>query len=468
MDEILGQPLREIAKAIATNQVSAKQVTKAYLDKIESVNPALNAIVRLEPETAMKYADRCDLALKGGESPGKLFGVPMTIKDSLDTYDMVTTWGTSGRKDFRPGRDATCVERVRNEGAVLMGKTNTPEFTLSFTTDNTIFGKTNNPFNLNRTPGGSSGGAAAIIAAGGSPFDIGTDTAGSIRLPCHFCGVAGIKPTTGRVPCTGNSLPVAGLLAPLTQPGPMARYVDDLILLMEVISGPDNIDPHAIPVPWMDPYNINVEQLRFGYHTDNGIKTPDASIVAAVNGVIQHLSDAHIAVVEVRPTGLEMTGFLFGQLFSADNGDMVNALLEDSHTDQPSPTVLELIENTNNGANASDIAQIINLWHNYQSSMLSYFDDFDILLTPVNAHTATTHDQETDFSAYTYTAAYNLTGWPSVVIRADTDPNGLPIGIQVLARPFREDQCLAVASWLEAKIGTFAAPLVDSPLPQDH
>ena len=206
MEEFLDESVRNIARAITGGLVSSKQLTRGFLDRIEKVNPDLNAVVLLTAEAAIKYAERADLALKGGESPGPLFGVPMTIKDSLDTFDAVTTWGTTGRKDFRPGRDATCVARLRAAGGILMGKTNTPEFTLSFQTDNLLFGPTRNPHAPDRTPGGSSGGAAAIIAAGASPFDVGTDTGGSIRLPSHFSGITGIKPTTGRVPCTGNAL----------------------------------------------------------------------------------------------------------------------------------------------------------------------------------------------------------------------------------------------------------------------
>jgi len=455
MDDLLALSVRDLATAIRSKQTTSTHLTKLFLDRIEAVNPALNAVIRVEPEIALKYAERADIALQGGETPGKLFGVPMTIKDSLDTFDMITTWGTEGRRAFRPGKDATCVERLRNEGAILMGKTNTPEFTLSFKTDNLIFGKTNNPFDTTRTPGGSSGGAAAIIAAGGSPFDVGTDTGGSVRLPSHFCGITGIKPTTGRVPCTGNALPISGVIAPLTQPGPMGKSVDDLVYLLEIMAGPDNIDPHAVRCPFLDPYEVDVNGLKIGFHTDNGIKTPDDSIVSTIKSVVDLLSDHNMVASEVRPSGIEMAGFIFGHVMAADNGDLINMLLEDSQTTTPSPVVAGLLAGVGNPISGPEFSQVINLWHNFQSSMLSYFDEFDILVSPVNAHTAIAHDQPEDFSAYSYTTAYNLTGWPSVVIRAGTDPDGLPIGVQILARPFREDQCLAVASWLEAHLGPF-------------
>jgi amidase len=458
MDDILVQPVRQLAEAIRTGQLTSVQLTRSCLDRIETVNPALNAVVHLEAETAMKHAERADLALKSGETPGRLFGVPMTIKDSLDTFDMITTWGTTGRREFRPGADATCVERLRNEGAVLMGKTNTPEFTLAFKTDNAIFGRTSNPYNTDRTPGGSSGGAAAIIAAGGSPFDIGTDTGGSIRLPSHFCGITGIKPTTGRVPCTGNALPSSGLLATLSQPGPMARHVDDLIYLLEIIQGPDNVDPHARSMPWTDPYDIDIKRLKIGYHTDNGISTPDDAIVSAINEVKDLLSDEDFRITEARPTGVEMSSFVFNAIWSADNGEMVDELLEDCRTKELSSLLSNSVANRPPEISAREFAQAIALWHNYQSSMLGYFDNFDLLLSPVNARTAIPHDQPEAFPDYTYTAAYNLTGWPAVVIRAGTDPKGLPVGLQIIAAPGREDQCLALAAWLETRLGPFEGP----------
>lgn len=458
MEELLHIPLRELHSQVTAGRVSSMDLTRTYLDRIDAVNPQINAVVHLEADMAMKQAERNDIALKSGESPGRLFGIPMTIKDSLNTYDMVTTWGTSGRESFRPGKDASCVARLRNEGAVLMGKTNTPEFTLAFKSSNSLFGRTSNPYDLTRTSGGSSGGAAALIAAHGTPFDIGTDTGGSIRLPAHFCGVAGIKPTTGRIPCTGNGLPSMGLIAPLTQPGPMARHVDDLTYLLDIMKGPDNLDPHCAPAPWYDPAAVDVSNLRVAWHTDNGLKTPDPDVVSTIETVRDLLMENRISVSEARPTGVEMSAMIYGHLMRADDGEMVEALLEENNTRSPSPEVAAILENTGNPIGAREFAQVISLWHSYQSSMLSLFNDFDVLICPVNAHTAIPHEQQEDFLAYTYTAAYNLTGWPGLVIRAGTDGSGMPIGVQILAAPFREDHCLAVGLWLEAQLGEFPGP----------
>lgn len=462
MDELLNRSLVFIADAIRTRQVKSKAVVTAFLDRIESVNGKLNAVVLSTAELALKHAEKADIELQNGNLQGALHGVPMTIKDSLDTKDAITTWGTLGRAEFRPGRDATCVERLRNQGAILMGKTNTPEFTLSFQTDNLVYGKTSNPFDQQRTPGGSSGGAAAIIAAGASPFDIGTDTGGSIRLPSHFSGIAGIKPTTGRVPCTGNALPSTGLIAPLSQPGPMARYVEDLSYILNIISGPDLLDPHTIEAAWHDPAEVDVSTLRIGYHSDNGISTPTDEIVQTVDDVIALLKDHSLDATEARPTGIEMAGFIMSRVFSADSGEMLEALLEDCRTTTPSPAILENMNLPALKLDAREFAQVLHLWHNYQSSMLGYFNDFDILICPVNADTAIKHGKKEEMDNYTYTSAFNLTGWPSTVIRAGSDASGLPIGIQILSRPFREDHCLGLAAWLESRLGSFPAPAINA------
>jgi len=193
----------DIARAIRAKQASSREVVAACIARIERVNPGLNAVVATRFEAALDDADAADAATARGVSVGPLHGVPVTIKDSFDTADLVSTWGTPGRRAFVPPVDATVVARLRAAGAILLGKTNTPEFTLGFETVNPVYGRTNNPYDRARTPGGSSGGAAAIVAAGGVPLEIGSDTGGSIRLPAHFCGIAGIRPTAARVSRAG-------------------------------------------------------------------------------------------------------------------------------------------------------------------------------------------------------------------------------------------------------------------------
>ena len=460
MNEFLDRPLRAIATALRTSETTSVSLVTDCLDRIKRVNPKLNAVVSTAAELALKHAAKADTDLAAGAIKGPLHGIPMTIKDSLDTFDMITTWGTLGRQQFRPGKDAACVARLRDAGAILVGKTNTPEFTLSFQTDNLLFGRTSNPFDPERTSGGSSGGAAALIASGAVPFDIGTDTGGSIRLPAHFCGICGIKPTTGRVPSTGNALPAFGLIAPLTQPGPLARYVDDLDLLLPIISGPDFIDPHCIDAPWHDPKQVNLSQLRIGYHSDNGLSSPAPAIIDSINQVAELLEKANFKVSPGTPNGVQMASLIMTRIMAADDQDLLITLLEESRTREPSKKIKNSLDRGKLGMTAVEVAHTINVWHSYQSSMLSYFNDYDVLICPVNAHTAILHGQEENMLDYSYTMAYNLTGWPGVVIRAGTDESGLPIGIQILAAPFREDHCLAMARFLESKLPSFEPPKI--------
>ena len=458
MEALIDQPLSEIAAAIRSKQLTSAQLTRTYLDRIAQVNDQLNAVINLNAENAIKYAEQADARLASGESPGPLHGIPMTIKDSLDTKDMVTTWGTKGRHDLRPGGDATAVARLRNAGAILLGKTNTPEFTLSFKTDNLLFGETKNPFDLSRTPGGSSGAAAALIAAKATLFDVGTDTGGSIRLPSHFCGITGIKPTTGRVPCTGNALPSSGLIARLSQPGPMARNVADLQYLLNIMSGPDLVDPYCVPAGDVDRNQVDVSKLKLGYFLDNGIKTPMGDITSTLENLLGHMHDANLKLTEIRPSGIEMTQFILSRVFSADGGEMVESLLEDCRTTEPSRALEGMEAGTLPIIDQREFAQVINLWDNFRSSMLSVFNDVDVLICPVNGQTAIPLDEDEDMANYTYTSAFNLTGWPAAVVRAGTDTNGLPIGVQIVAAPFREDRCLAVAAWIEEELGEFSEP----------
>ncbi len=459
MEDLLDLPVRALAAAVREKKISSRNLVTGFLDRIEKHNPQLNAMVCSIADIALKNAQKADAELAQGNLRGMLHGVPFTIKDSLDTKDAVTTWGTRGRAEFRPGADATCVARLREAGGILLGKTNTPEFTLSFETDNLVYGRTNNPYDLSRTPGGSSGGAAALIASHSIPFDIGTDTGGSIRLPAHFTGICGIKPSMGLVPRTGNALPTSGILAPLTQIGPMARHVDDLAYLLPVIAGPDFIDPATVMHTFTSPDEVELNRLRIGYFTDNGIKTPCSATEQSISRVVELLRHQQWQVSDARPTGIEMTHFITSRLFAMDGPTLVEGLLDDSRTTQATDYIKAILDaGSGAGTDARELSHLVSLWHNYQSSMLEYFIDHDVLICPVNSGVAVAHQATQDLSGYTYTNAFNLTGWPVVVIRAGTSADGLPIGIQIVAAPFHDHAALALAKWLEANLGEFPGP----------
>ena len=462
MTEILDQSITAIAEAVREKRITAVELAEHTLARIDAVNADLNAVVSTNPELTLKYAAQADAEIADGKSVGPLHGVPMTIKDSLDTFDFVTTWGTQGRAAFRPGRDAAVVARLRRAGAILVGKTNTPEFTLAFQTDNNLFGPTNNPYDLTRTPGGSSGGAAALIASRAIPFDIGTDTGGSIRLPAHFCGIAGLKPTSGRVPCSGNALPSEGLWAPLSQPGPMTRFAQDLSLLLDIIEGPDLFDPNVRIAPKLQAKDIDPKSLRIGFHLSNGLSAPTLAIQAALQRVIDKLANHGMDLQEHRPDGIEMTPLIFSRLLAADDHETVLGLLEQSNTETPSLAIASNLSQPKPGFSAAELCNILAIWDGFKSAMLKSFATLDVLMCPVNARTAIAHGQAEDLLDYSYTMTYNLTGWPSVVIPCGLDEAGLPIGVQLIAAPFREAQCLALAEFIQSELAFFPLPRVNS------
>src|ERR1051326_5944410 len=263
----------EIAAAIRLSRVSALELVEMVLDRIRKYNPMLNAVCTLDEAGARARARQADAALARGELWGPLHGVPMTIKDALETAGVRTTGGYPPLSNHVPRKDATAVARLKAAGAVLIGKTNVPPLSADGRDDNPIFGRTNNPWNLERTPGGSAGGGAAGGAAGLSAFDVGSDLAGSVRTPAHFCGLFGLKPTERRVPHTGHipqppRLPRA--LRAMNTLGPLARSVEDLALVTKIICGPDDAEWDVPPVPWREPPERPLAEHRFAWCTDIG------------------------------------------------------------------------------------------------------------------------------------------------------------------------------------------------------
>jgi amidase len=384
----------------------------------------------------------------------------MTIKDSFDTAGVVSTWGTPGRVNTVPDRDATVVARLKAAGAILLGKTNTPEFTLSFETNNPIYGRTNNPYDFSRTSGGSSGGAAAIVAAGGSPFDIGTDTGGSIRLPSHFCGIAGIRPTSGRVPRTGHAIPPGGLVDLLTQVGPMARFVEDLALILPVIAGPDGQDPAIAPVPLGEPEAVQLSGRRAVFYTDNGILTPTPAIEEAVRAAARALEVDGLIFEERRPPGIEASLDLIGGLMRGwDGGAWARLILGRAGTVESDSTLDRFLNAP--ALSPAALIQLIERWDQFRARLLAFFNEYELILSPVNAYPALPHGEVmAKYAGCSYTITYNLTGWPGVVVRVGTSPEGLPLGVQLVARPWREDVALAAARRLEEYFGGWQPPEV--------
>ncbi len=452
MDPLINVSARALAKSIQAKEVSSREVVDVHLQRIKEVNPTLNAVVQLSEETARAQALEADEALALGNILGPLHGVPMTLKDSFDTAGIISTGGTKGRSTFVPIQNATIMNRLRAAGAILLGKTNTSELTLTYETGNLIYGQTNNPYDSSRTPGGSSGGPAAIVAAGGSAFDIGSDFGGSLRFPAHCCGIATIKPTSGRVPRTGHILPFGGVLDSFQQIGPMARFVDDLSLLLSLIAGPDWIDPGILSMPLGNPGAVDLKKLRVAFHTDNNILSPSAETAKVVREAATILDDKGVIVKEILPNGIEQSFEIMMELLSADGGASIRRLLIEAGTKEHTLPWLGLAQ----PIDAVRFDALIMKWYRFSSTMLSFFKDYDVILCPVNAFPARAHGTAVEaLEAFSYTMTYNMTGWPAAVVRGGGSPGGLPIGVQIVAQPCREDVALAVAGVLEKALGGF-------------
>lgn len=461
MSDIIYWSAARMAREIRGGSLTSREIVTACLNRIETVNQQINAVVQLCAERALDEADALDRAAQKGDFRGPLHGVPITIKDSLDTEGVISTGGTLGRKHYLPEQDAPVVARMRHAGAVLLGKTNTPELTLSGETNNLIYGRSCNPFDLERSPGGSSGGAAAIIASGGSALELGSDTGGSIREPAHLCGICGIKPTSGRTPRSGHIVPYAGgVMDSLTQIGPMARYIEDLVLALPIICGPDGRDPSVVPVAMGDADTVDLSTLRIAWYADNGIVSTDENISRVVTDVAKQLGDQGLTIEQRLLPGMRELVNLTTELRESANAGLILRLLARYGTTNPGPDLARyLTDESLAAANCVDPVLIESI-DEARSRALGFFAEFDAILCPPSHALARPHgaSQGDSFDDWSYLTIHNLLGWPGVSLRAGTSEAGLPVGVQVVAAPWREDICLALAQKIEALTGGYQPP----------
>jgi amidase len=389
----------------------------------------------------------------------------MTIKDSFDTEGVVSTAGTMGRKDYVADRDATVVARVREAGAILLGKTNTPEFTLgggSKGTFNLIYGLTSNPYDSGYQPGASSGGSGANVAAGGASFDIGSDIAGSIRYPALANGVVGLKPTFGRCSRAGHIIGYGGAYDSFQETGPLVRRVEDLALLMPIISGPDGRDCALVPVPLGEPSDVDLERLRVAFYPSNGVVGPTAEIQELVERCAGYFADLGCAVSEDMPPKMGELAEARAQYSGAAGGYLVNSLVERHGTLQTSPGLFyptEILPSAEFTRAAEELDAI-------RSEQLQWFEQYDVIICPVSTRAANPHGYEPPPRPADgrrrpyYLGIFNTNGWPAGVVRAGTsteDP-GLPLGVQVVGQPWREDVVIAALAHIERLTGGYQPP----------
>lgn len=463
MDEIYCQPAASMLESLRKREFSSRELTEAHLARIERVNPAINAVVMLDADGALATAGERDAESANGQSRGPLHGLPITIKDSFETAGIVTVAGTEGRAGTVPKRDATVVARLKGAGAVLMGKSNTPELTMTWESDNMVYGRTNNPYDLSRSPSGSSGGAAAIIAAGGSPLDMGSDSAGSIRMPAHYCGIAGLKPSRGRVSRAGHVPPHGmGATGPLNQVGPMARFVRDLWLALPVISGVDGRDPDIVPMPLTGPDSVSLRDMRCIYFTGIGDVAPDSATVKAVEDAARVLRESGVKVEEGELSGMAEVSALCDRVSAADGFAWLRRQLDRSGTKNIDPVLARRMGNAE-PISSAELMDVLERLDRVHGEMLAFMEGCDLILSPTGSAPALPHGEANrdDYPDAIYTRPYNLTGWPGCVVRAGASPEGLPIGVQLGAAPWREDVVLAAAAAIESGLGGWRPP----PLP---
>ena len=442
------------AELIREGEVSSVELINAHLARIDEVNPALNAAIEILRESALREAECVDRRRAAGDPLRPLEGVPFSVKDSIQVEGTVCSAGTIGlQHSARSPRDATLVARLRDAGAIPIARTNLPDLLFAFESDNLIFGRTNNPFDHARTSGGSSGGEAALIAACGSPFGLGSDAAGSVRLPAHYCGISSLKPTSGRLARTGHVPPAGGWLEMVWQIGPMARRVEDLWTMMPILLGLDGSDRTVIPIPYGDPAQVPLRDMRIAFFTDNGIAPADADTRAVVEAAAKALASEVLSVEECRPPGVEQSYDLEMKMIGPDGGDGLRGYLRAIGSTRTHPLLegwLDKLERYR-----TDIAGFADYWASldqFRDSMYRFGNRYDAILSPVSSQPAVLHGTSIDeavFRGFSYTMTHNLTGWPAAVVRCGASRTGLPIGVQIAANPWREDVALAIARVLE-------------------
>jgi len=354
------------------------------------------------------------------------------------------------------------VKRLRAAGAIVLGKTNCPEFGWAWESDNLIYGRTNNPYNLSLSPGGSSGGESALISAGGSPLGFGSDAGGSVRFPANCCGLASIKPTSGRVPRTGHFPGPGGTLDALWQIGPLARSVEDLELALKIVAGIDGHDPAIVPAPLGETAAVDLKRLRVAFHTDNGIASPEPKIAEAVLKAANALTEAGVKVEEALPPGISETFEIYLGLFCADGGSGLKALIELAGTREIHPLLQQALEiQQQHGISMAEYGALVARWDAFRSAMLGFMENYDAILSPVCSFAGMVHGSTYQrLPSFSYTMTHNLTGWPAAVVCASNSDEGLPIGVQIAARPWHEHEALAIARRLEEALGGWQAPAI--------
>jgi amidase len=463
MYELAGKSAKRIAELVRARAVSPVEVLEAFLRRVEDLNPSLNAIVTLAPD-ALEQARTLEAAIVRGEAMGPLCGVPLTIKDTFDVRGLLSTSGSRLRAGRVAERDAAAVERLRASGAIILGKTNVPEMALTYESENAVFGRTNNPHDTARTPGGSSGGEAASVAATLSAAGLGSDLVGSIRIPAHFCGIFGLKPTSGAVPGEGHCPEMPGRLAEAASFGPLSRTVEDLSLMFEVLAGLEQGSTLC---------ELKSEELRgarVAWYISDGVTPVDEETGLAVERAARALAGAGCEMIEARPPGVERGHALWQKRFSPDVLRAVRLVYETPEDEEQAGEAVRALLSRARQATPTTEAErrkIDDECANLRRSLLDFMEETPILLAPVGAVTAFEHgtrkisvggEEISVFKAFSYAQTFNTFNLPVVCVPAGRTRRGLPIGVQLVGRPFQEKALLRAACFLEEALGGWQPP----------
>jgi len=457
-----------MAEKIRKKQISPLELVAAHLGQIQKLNPKLNAFVQVDADRARQSARDAESAVMNHAPLGPLHGVPLSIKSSFSVEGLCCESGTRLRAGFIAQQDAPLVSRLKKAGAIILGTTNTPELLMAWETDNLLYGRTNSPWDLDRTPGGSSGGEAAAISAGMSAGGVGSDGGGSIRVPAHFSGICGLKPTPGRIPSTGHFPVSAGPFASIGVVGPMARTVADLRILFEVMQGPDEGDTSAAPVPLHWPTEDEVKRLKVGYFMDDGRTPVTAETRLAVCAAAEALRSAGFQVEPFHPKGLEEARQLWWKYFVVAGGMLLRPMFKGRESDL-SPILKQFLE-WSAALPAHSGRSLLDAWIRrdaVRTQFSTQMQEYPILLCPAAAVPAFRHGERSwlidnkpvhYLDAWSYTEFFNLLGNPAAVVPVGQSSEGLPIGVQIVGRLWEDEQVLSVAAVLEKNSGAWRIP----------
>jgi Asp-tRNA(Asn)/Glu-tRNA(Gln) amidotransferase A subunit family amidase len=457
-----------LAAVMRAREASPVEVVEAYLRRIERLNPRLNAVVTLAPD-AIERAREAETAIMRGDEALALCGVPITVKDTIETAGLRTTGGSLLQPEHIPAEDALAVSRLRAAGAIILGKTNVPEMAIPYECDNPVFGRTNNPHDLSRTSGGSSGGEAAGISACLSPAGLGSDLSGSIRVPAHFCGIVGLKPSQGRTPVAGHYPRASGPLSLGAAIGPMARHVEDLSLLLKALTGLRTYESvNTSSEMWPGVEIRDLQGLRVGtcaFEDDDALTDETRR---AIDSALRALGEAGLQVVQESPKGLESAARLWPSLFGYASTIQLREAYAGREDDAGAAVraVLAAAEK----AQRHTFDEFAKGWaerDELRSHVINWMKTTPLLVAPVGAAPAFEHgtrrlrvgERELSvFQAFKYSRAFNVLGLPCVAVPAGHSLEGLPIGVQIIGRPFEEELVLAAAAIIEAALGGWVRP----------